>query len=296
MAPRTPTRRGACTSAQSARRLRVRARRAVLWATATVGAVTLVACENVSSSPNVPASIEFAPLAFPSVAVGDVLRDTLGTPQPFRAIVRNVAGDVIEDAPVRYLYVQFARDSALQVDSLTGAVRALKVPTGSPVQIAALYEPALLIVRDVKVSRTPDTVFVTTATRPLLQVSLPDTGRQATQSNSAPVDVRLQYRDSTGALKDVSDWLVRFAVTRPANLRNDTAAAVYVISENGTPGQTAVTTGGGTAARRIRVRADRFPAAGTTVDTVVVEAVAVRRGVPVPGAPVQILVPVSRRP
>lgn len=275
------------------------ARRALRGAVHTVVlliAVPLTACENVSGSPDVPASIEFAPLAFPSVALGDVMRDTLGNPQPFRAIVRNVRGDIIEDAPVRYLYVQLGRDSALQVDSVTGAVRATKVPSGSPVQLAARYQTALQILRDIKVSRTPDTAFANPAVRPTLQVSLPDTGRQAVQRNSAGVDVRVQYRDSTGALKDVADWLVRFAVTRPANRTNDTAAAVYVISENGTPGQTAVTSGGGTAARRIRVRADRFPAAGTAVDTVVIEAVAVRRGVPVPGAPVQILIPVTRRP
>lgn len=271
-------------------------RRSVAYGCSLLGILSLIACENVSSSPEVPASIEFAPLAFPSVAVGDVMRDTLGNPQPFRAIVRNVRGDIIEDAPVRYLYVQFGRDSALQVDSVTGAVRAIKVPSGSPVQLAARYQTALQILRDIKVSRTPDTVFATPAVRPTLQVSLPDTGRQAVQSNSAGVDVRVQYRDSTKALRDVSDWLVRFAVIRPANRSNDTAAAVYVISENGTPGQTAVTSGGGTATRRIRVRADRFPAAGRGVDTVVVEAVAVRRGVPVPGAPVQILIPVTRRP
>lgn len=271
-------------------------RRGARHALSLVSVLLLTACENVSSSPDVPASIEFAPLAFPSVAVGDVMRDTLGSPQPFRAIVRNVRGDIIEDAPVRYLYVQFRRDSALQVDSVSGAVRALKVPSGSPVQLAARYETALQILRDVKVSRTPDTAFANPAVRPTLQVSLPDTGRQAVQSNSAGVEVRVQYRDSTKALKDVSDWLVRFAVTRPANRTNDTAAAVYVISENGTPGQTAVTSGSGTAVRRIRIRADRFPAAGRSVDTVVVEAVAMRRGVPVPGAPVQILIPVSRRP
>jgi hypothetical protein len=52
----------------------------------------------------------------------------------------------------------------------------------------------------------------------------------------------------------------------------------------------------GFASRRVRVRSSRFPAAGITVDTIEVVAAVMRKGAPVRGAPVRILVPVGTAP
>ncbi len=269
------------SSAKRARAMRAASRVAV-------GALlAAAACAEIGTDPAVPASIELAPLAFPSVAIGDSLRDTLGVAHPVRAILRNVSGDVIDEAPVRFL----SRDDALLVDSLTGYVFALRRPTANPVRVAARFENALQILAQVRITNAPDTAFRTDTAS--LVAFLPDAAIGSADSNSVAVEVRLQYKDSTQALANSADWLVRFAVTSPANLRNDTTAAVFLVDDRGRAGQLDTTSGTGLASRRVRVRATQFPAAGVALDTVEVEAAVWRRGVPVRGAPVRILVPVA---
>lgn len=257
---------------------------------AIVGVVVAGGCADVNTDPLIPATIELAPLAFPSIAIGDVLRDTLGVEQPVRAIVRNINGDIIEDAPLNYLYVQFARDSALTVEEVTGRVRAEKQPSGTPIQIAARFENALQILIPIRVTNAPDTVFRTDSA--LLVGFVPDSGRRGAEENSVPVSVRVQYRNAAGALANVGDWLVRFAVVRPANLRNDTTQAVFLVNDTYRASQIDTTGTDGLASRRVRVRASQLPAGGALLDTVEVEAMVVRQGEPVSGAPIRILVPV----
>ncbi len=255
-----------------------------------VGAAAVAAgCAQIGTDPDVPASIEALPLPFPSIAIGDVLRDTLGVEQPLRAVLRNVRGDIIADAPVRWLYVQYARDSALEVDSVTGHIRALSLPTGTA-QVAARYASSLQILLPIRVTNAPDTAFRADSAH--LVGFVPDTGRLGADSNSVAVTVRLQYRNATNVLQNADHWLVRFTVVRPANLANDTTAAVFLMDDNRRPSQLDTTTAG-LASRRVRVRPLQFPATGVDVDTVEVEAMVMRQGVPVPGAPIRILVPVS---
>lgn len=246
-----------------------------------------VACAEIGTDPDVPASLEIARFPFPSVAVGDSLRDTLGVAFPVRAIVRNISGGVLEDAPIRYL----SRDTMLLVDSVTGHVFARALPAQNPASVAARFEQALQILAQVRVTNGPDTVFRTdTAALPSL-VSEGVIG--AADSNTVAVQVHVRYRSSTDALQNVNDWLVRFAVVSPANLTNDTAAAVYLVDDRGRAGQIDTTGSDGFASRRVRVRSSRFPAPGVAEDTIEVEAAVMRRGVAVPGAPVRIRVPVG---
>lgn len=253
--------------------------------------VIAAACADIVTDPLVPVSIEAEPQAFPSIAVGDVLRDTLGVPQPIRVTLRNIQGDVIADAPIRYLYVQAQRDSALEVDSTTGLVRVLKRPASGPLQIAARFAFDLQVLIPLIVTNEPDTAFTTDTVLRLVGF-VPDTGRRGADSNSVSLGTRVQYKNATGALQPVNDWLVRYAVVRPANRTNDTTASVFLVNENGRPSQIDTTDAGGSAARRVRVRPLQFPAAGRTVDTVEVEAMTWRRGRPVPGAPIRFLIPV----
>lgn len=245
-----------------------------------------VACAEIGTDPNVPASLEIARFPFPSVAVGDSMRDTLGVAFPVRAIVRNISGDVIEDAPLRYL----SRDTLLVVDSVTGHVFARGVPTQNPASVAARFEQALQILAPVRVTTAPDTAFRTdTAALPAL-VSEAVIG--AADSNTVAVQVRVQ----TDSLQNVNAWLVRFAVVHPANAVNDTAGAVYLVDDRGRASQIDTTGTDGFASRRVRVRSSRYPAAGVTVDTITIEAAVMRRGEPIKGAPVQIRVPVGAVP
>jgi hypothetical protein len=266
-----------------------RARPALL---ATVAALVLAAgCAEISTNPEIPASIEAVALPFPSIAIGDSLRDTLGVAYPVRAIVRNIGGDVIDDAPIRYLYVQNARDTALLVDSVSGHVFADAASGGTLTQVAARFSSLLQVLIPIRITNAPDSAFRTDSAR--LVGFVPDTGRRGVDSNSVAVTVRAQYQNAAETYQNSADWLVRFAIVRPANLTNDTTAAVFLVhTDNTRPSQLDTTGTDGLASRRVRVRPSLFPAAGKEVDTVEVEAVVMRRGVNVRGSPVRIIVPV----
>ncbi len=253
-------------------------------------ALGTAACATIDTDPSVPASIEAPPQAFPSIAIGDVLRDTLGVAQPLRVILRNIDGDVIENPPIRFLYVQAERDSALEVDAESGLVRVIKRPTGTTTQIAARFEEAIQILIPIRVTNEPTTASQTGS--PSIKGFFPDTGAQGNAENSTPLEVRVQYVDTLGALANVSDWLVRFAVVEPDNRLNDNTQPVYLVDDNFRASQVDTTESNGTATRRLRIRQALFPAGGAAIDTVVVEAVVFARGQQVTGGPIRIVIPV----
>ncbi len=254
--------------------------------------VVAAACAQIGTDPTVPASIEAVPLASPAIAIGDSLRDIAGDAQPVRALVRNIDGDVIEDAPIRYLYVQFDRDSALEVDSVTGHVRVIKQPLSGPVQIAARFENALQVLIPLRITNEPDTVVQ--AGSDSIVGFVPDTGRRGADQNSAPVSVRVRYFDANETLQNVQDWVVQFEVIEPANPTNDTTLAAFFMNDIARPMTFDTTDASGVASRRLRMRSELvFPDTTLLRDTVVVEARVWRKGAPVPGAPLRILVPVA---
>ncbi len=253
--------------------------RRLLVAVSVAGAV--LACAEIGTAPEQPAAIEMVPFPSPSIVVGDTLRSIDGVVAPVRAIVRNTAGDPIEDAPVRYLYADFNRDTgAVFVDSLTGVVVARRAITGDA-RIAARVGPVLQVIRNLIVTARPDTLEAG-ASPPPLSVTLPDTGRSGAQANSSQA-VQATLRNLAGtAPVPVNGWVVRFGLRRPLNAANDTSAAVFLVDDQGRASTIDTTDNSGTAGRRVRVRAASFPT--TAVDTVEVQLSASYRGRLVPGA------------
>ena len=251
-------------------------------------AMAVVGCADINTDPAVPSSIEFGAQAFPSIAVGDSLRDTLGVARPLRALLRNLRGEVIEEAPVRFL----SRDVALVVDSVTGHAFAVSRPSGGNVQVAARFEQALQAQLAIRISREPDSVARLDSAR--IDSLLADGTPGALAANRVEIAIRAAWRDTAGAVQPSTDWLVRFAVVEPANPRNDTTAAVFLIDDVGRARQLDTTDTNGRASRFIRVRASLFPREGVAEDTVVVEAMVRRRGQSVPSEPLRIRVPVRR--
>lgn len=253
--------------------------RRLLVAVSVTGAV--LACAEIGTAPEQPTAIEMVPFPSPSIVVGDTLRSIDGVVAPVRAIVRNTAGDPIEDAPVRYLYADFNRDTgAVFVDSLTGVVVARRAITGDA-RIAARVGPVLQVIRNLIVTVRPDTLEAG-ASPPPLSVTLPDTGRSGAQANSSQA-VQATLRNLAGtAPVPVNGWVVRFGLRRPLNAANDTSAAVFLVDDQGRASTIDTTDNSGTAGRRVRVRAASFPT--TAVDTVEVLLSASYRGRLVPGA------------
>jgi hypothetical protein len=246
-----------------------------------VGAAALgAACADVSSSPESPASIEMADFPFPSVVVGDTLRDVNGVVARVRAIVRNSAGDTLPGTATRYLYADYNRDTALAVDSLTGLVVATKASTGDA-RIAARAGASLQVIKKLLVTVRPDTVSAGTVSA-VLTTAFPDTGRaKATANTTEPLPVLVQNKQGTAPV-GVNGWIVRFTLIRPANPSNDTTQAAWLVNDNGTASVIDTTDGSGNAGRKVRVRAAQFPTAGT--DSVVVQATVTYKGKAVPGS------------
>ncbi len=258
-----------------------------------VGAlVAVAACAEVGSGPDVPAAIELTPLPFPSVVIGDTLRDANGAVTPVKAIVRNVSGDEITNAAVRYLYADFLRDSALAIDSTTGLVRALRASTGEA-RIAARAGTSLQILKSIVVTTRPDSMDRVGQSAPaLFTTTLADTGRTGATANTSP-SLTAVVRHVETATTTVNAWVVRFEILLPANATNDTTKSVYLVDDAGRASVLDTTDASGIAGRKVRVRALQFPA-GTANDSVVVRATATYKGVTLKGAPVRIVLPVKR--
>jgi hypothetical protein len=267
-----------------------------LVAAATLTAALLLGangCAQVGTAPDQPAAIELPPFPFPAVVVGDSLRNEDGIVMPIRAIVRNTAGEIIEGANIRYLYADFNRDTAFVVDSITGTVVARKqVASG---RIAARVGNSLQVLRPLIATLRPDTAIAGTPPAALVTV-LPDTGRSRAELNRTG-DIPVTVRNLEGTGGNVSGWLVRFQLVYPANPTNDTTAAAYLVDDQLRASVLDTTDASGLAARRVRVRADRFPVADGTnrvEDSVVVQATIRYLGRQVPGSPVRLVAPVVR--
>lgn len=269
-------------------------RRASVLLASACGIVLGASCAEVGSGPDVPAAIELAPFPSPSVVLGDSLRTVEGVVAPVKAIVRNLSGDVIANAAVRYLYADYARDSALAVDSLTGIVRALRATTGEA-RIAARTGSSLQILKSVIVTTRPDSMDSVGQSAPsLFTTTFPDTGRTGANANTSPSLNAVVRHVDAGVATTVNSWPVTFEIISPANPTNDTTKAVFLVDDAGRASTLDTTDAGGVAGRKVRVRALQFPAAGVTTDSVIVRASATYRGAVLKGAPVRIALPVKR--
>ncbi|MBL0937282.1 MAG: hypothetical protein IBJ03_00195 [Gemmatimonadaceae bacterium] len=243
-------------------------------------AAGFAACAEIGTAPDQPAAIELDPFASPSIVVGDTLRNFDGVVTPMRAVVRNVAGDPIADAPVRYLYADFNRDSALKVDSATGVVVALKA-ISSEARLAARIGNSLQVLRALTVTVQPDTIEGAAPTS-ALNVRIPDTLSNRTG------EFRVTLRNlQTTPRQTVNAWVVRYKLITPANPTNDTTAAAWLVDDNNRRTDVDTTDTGGTARRFVRVRGGQFPAT-LREDSVVVEVIAQYKGQAVRGGPLRL--------
>lgn len=281
---------------EGAHALSAKMRRRAGWGCLALALGLGAACVQIGSEPDVPAAIELTALPSPSVVVGDTLRDDSGAVAPVVATVRNLSGDVIVDAPVRYLYADYSRDSALQVDSVSGIVVALKTASGSSGRLAARVGSSLQVLRQLAVVLRPDSVDrVGQSPIDVFTTTLPDTGRNTATANTSPaLTIVVRHVDTTAnTTPPVGSWRVRFELLQPANASNDTTKSVFLVDEVGRPSVLDTTDNGGVAGRRVRIRATQFPAAGVT-DSVIVRAVVTYKRDTLAGAPLRLALPVRR--
>lgn len=253
---------------------RAAGRRLAALAVVSIAAVSLagvVSCTDLSGSKLPVLSIQFDTLPYPSVVVGDTLRDSTG------AIVHPVVhafdfdGKEIVPAPVFFL----SPDSGVTVDSATGIIVADSLRS-TPARIVATVG-SLQAIQRVNVTLRPDTILGVNALDSLLY-SIVDT--------TLDVSPLLTIKLSHGAVPNdtaVASYIVSFAiVSQPepnlADFVND-AGKVSLVD---------TTDASGIAGRKIRLHPVALGSA-TEVDSIIVNATAKYRGVPVSGSPVRLV-------
>lgn len=233
-------------------------------------ALVAVACAEISTDPQVVASIAIDSLASPSIVANDSLRDTLGIARPIHATVYNIQGTPLASVPIRFR----TPDSGLTVDSVLGYVVA-DTARANGIRLFAAAGSLQAAPDTVYVVPRPDTVVAINATDSLLY-SLTDT----TSALSNPLQLQLLNTSSGSTALPVRSYIVSYAITYPT----DTVLAKLVTRDGSRRSSIDTTDATGTSARRIRLRALSL----TSVDDSVVVVAMVRyHGVPVRGAPIR---------
>ena len=244
---------------------------------AAAAAIAAAACSDVTGAKNGILSIQFDTLAFPSVVVGDSLRDTTGALALPRVTAFNFEGAVVPTAVVRY----HTADRGVTVDSVTGLIRGDSV-RATPVRIIATVGD-IQAEHLLSVTLRPDTMFAANA-RDSIRYSLIDT----TLNLSSAVTVSLRH-GKAGADSAVNAYLVSFAIVSPAS-----SALADLVDEAGRKSTVDTTDTNGLAGRRIRLHATLL-SSPTLNDSIVINATAKYRGQVVKGGPVRLVVRIKPR-
>jgi hypothetical protein len=238
-------------------------------AIAAISTAAAVACTDISGSSTSVLSLQFDTLTSPSVVVGDTLRDTTGA--VIRPVVHafNFKGDEILPTPVYFL----SPDSGVTVDSATGIVVGDSLRS-TPARIVANVG-TLQAIQRVNLTLRPDAIVAVNGFDSLLY-SITDT----TVDLSPALTVMLTHSPADSA---VPFYIVSFAIVsqpdkNPGELVNDGGIASFVDTTDAT----------GIAGRKIRLHPVNLNSV-TQVDSIVVNASAKYRGVPVPGSPVRLV-------
>ena len=235
------------------------------------------ACTDVPSDPNTPVSIEFDTLLLPSPAIiaGDTLRDAQGRAVPLRAVVRNIDGKEIADAPVQFVLPDTAARGSLKLtlaggDTLVSGLneslaadsialstrRQVRVVASignlqtSPIELAVVRRPRVLV------RTNPDSIVAAYV------YGVSDTNRMHTDT----MGVRVLWKQSPDSA--VRRIRVQYTIVDPAS---EVLESVRLIRDTTGRDTTsgAITNDAGYASRRLRIRAK---AGATAADTIVVEA------------------------
>jgi hypothetical protein len=238
-----------------------------------VGAVLLMsvigACTDIPTDADKILSIEVGELPFPSVVVGDTLRDTTGVAAPLSPLAFNFQGEPVLSPPFRFRAV----DRGVTVDSVRGFVVGDSVRV-TPARVVATLGSLQAFI-PIIVTLRPDTVVAAHA-RDTLLYSLTDT----TKNKSDPMSVTVRH-SLTATDSAVNGWLVSFAVLYP-----DDTAFVRLVDERGAPSSIDTTDASGIAGRRIRMDAAHLRAIN---DSVVVIASVKYRGAHIRGSPIRMV-------
>jgi hypothetical protein len=231
-------------------------------------------CTDITDNASSALSLQFDPLASPSVVLGDSLRDTTGALATPVVRAFNFQGGLITAPPVSF----HSADPGVTVDPVTGVVRGDSL-LSTPARIVASVG-SLQAVQRIDVTLRPDLVTAVNA-NDTLQYSLVDT----TLNVSDPLTVKVTHGTPT-ADSAVKSYVVSFAVVSSGN------PELATLIDGARASLVDTTDASGVAGRALRVRPVHLGA--VTEDSVIVNATVKYRGEPVSGSPVRLVLHLKR--
>ena len=242
---------------------------AVLFTISAIVGLIAQACTDINGSPGAVLSLQFDPLPFPSVVVGDTLRDTTGAVVTPVVHAFNFQGEEIIPAPIFFL----SPDSGVTVDSVTGIVVADSLRS-TPARIVATIGQ-LQAAQNIDVTLRPDS---------LQAVNALDSLKYSATDTTLPVSPLLQVKLTHGVVPNdsaVKSYLVSFAIVEQSN-----PGLGELVNDAGNGSVVDTTGADGMAGRKIRLH----PLLLTSpADSIVINATAKYRGVQVKGSPVRLV-------
>jgi len=237
-----------------------------LMAIAVAAATSAVACTDVSTDPNAVVGLRFDGSAYPSIVLGDSLRDSLGTLQPLSATPLNYKGEAIEGVEVLFS----SPDTVLRMLE-NGNVFARTLKPGNTA--------ALVFAGVGSLQSQPDDLFIVPRADSIRPAVEADTAFIADGRAVSPEELAYTVLGDTAVNKPkmtVQSWLVSFQLRyRNAILVSTDRSVAYSCATVGTRNVLSfvdTTDGSGRASRKVCVRAPRLPE-----DTIFLIATARRR-------------------
>lgn len=246
-----------------------------------VGGVLALACVDMSA-PNGPAAISNLRLPSPSVVVGDVMRDSNGTPAALTITAFDAAG-----TPTTAQGAQFFITDSTKAAHLAGGTMLTGDKIGSTVlvgQIGNLQTAAVTV----PVTFLPSKMAHTGTDSTLVA--------QLSQDTAVVGSATLTLKVSSAQDSASAGIVVRYVLTRAPTSLDPLHPAVFIADNTNHPASADTTTEQGTSTRRLIVisarLSDQALVSGTKTDTAIVEARASYKGTALDGSPVQFIVPI----
>jgi hypothetical protein len=217
------------------------------WTAAIAAVVLLAGCLDLSTDPNEIVAIEMSRPAWPSVVIGDTLRDADGVVAPLAAQLFQASGDLVTGTPIAFLTADTA---AVQISTdgvVTGKAAAASV------RIFASGAGLQSIPDTLAVVPAPDTIFRQGTTAPI-QYLFPD---EPTTNISADVTFKVQSTPAGATAVGVAKWIVQFRLLYRGVIIDPTDSATVFLT-NGVrvrPSYVDTTDAQGLVTRKIRFRA-----------------------------------------
>lgn len=250
-----------------------------------------------SASTDKIASISALGLPYPTVVVGDTMRDTLGVATPVTITAFDVDGKAVTTEAPHFTILDATTSTVattVQVDQ-NGYVHGLALdPVGA--RVYAGFGTLIAPVQRITVSVAPTTATKSAATTEIV-FDITTTDSTVQTNWSPPLELTLRNGAGTAAL----GFIVTYAITRsPAPKAANDPPTAFLVNDVGKASSRDTTNLAGVAGRRVILRqlaiGNDSVRAGLITDTIIVRATAKYNGLAIAGTPVDYVIPLKKKP